>query len=175
MVERTWAGLGMALRSWSTPLARRLQQPTYRLRDYQEVAQAARLGFRLDVNQATVDDWLRLPGLSIHQARALDQLRQGGVPLLCIDDVAAALDLPSARLAPLAPVLDFRYYAPAPPPLSLNRATLAQLRQVLSPALAAAIVGERYHRGAFRSWADLQQRLALAPDTVHQLIHQLRL
>jgi len=174
MAKPTWANLGAALRG-RTPLARRLQQPAYRLRDYQEVAQAARLGFRLDVNQATIDDWLRLPGLSIHQARALDQLRQGGVPLLCVEDVAAALGLPPARLMPLAPVLEFRYYAPTLPLPPVNQATLAQLQGVLPPILAAAIVGDRYSRGPFRSWADLQQRLALAPETLHSLMHQLRL
>ncbi|NJN21119.1 MAG: helix-hairpin-helix domain-containing protein [Leptolyngbya sp. RL_3_1] len=40
---------------------------------------AAALGVRIDVNRATVDDWLRLPGLSIHQAhRLVHRVEQGG-------------------------------------------------------------------------------------------------
>ena len=45
--------------------------PYYRFQSLQEIAIAAELGIKIDVNQATVDDWLRLPGLSIHQARSL--------------------------------------------------------------------------------------------------------
>ena len=57
------------LRRQIHPLASRLTDQGYRLRSQGEVDLAAELGFSLDVNQATVDDWLRLPGISIRQAR----------------------------------------------------------------------------------------------------------
>ncbi|MEB3250536.1 MAG: ComEA family DNA-binding protein, partial [Cyanobacteriota bacterium] len=60
------------LRRQLHPLASRLaQEPGCRLRSQGEVDLAAELGFSLDVNQATVDDWLRLPGISIRQAQVL--------------------------------------------------------------------------------------------------------
>ncbi|PSN13442.1 DNA uptake protein [filamentous cyanobacterium CCT1] len=168
------------LRAQLDPLARRLSQdPNYRLRSYQEVEQAARLGFTIDVNRATVDDWLQLPGLSIRQAQGLVCLRQAGVQFHCLEDVAAALGVASAQLVRLAPVLSFCYYddhSGALPSLSLNQATVAQLCAVpgMPPALAQAVVQERSHRGPYRDLADLQRRLGLAPDLVQTLMYYLR-
>ncbi|MBN3922070.1 MAG: ComEA family DNA-binding protein, partial [Nostoc sp. NMS4] len=54
--------------------AKLLNDPYYRLQSGEEIQIAAQLGIRIDANQATVDDWLRLPGLSIHQARSLVEL-----------------------------------------------------------------------------------------------------
>lgn len=72
-------------------LQQRLRQdPYYRLRSFEEVALAAAIGIKIDVNQATVDDWLRLPGISIHQGRSLVQLTSQGVQFYSLDDVAAA-------------------------------------------------------------------------------------
>ncbi|WP_026072352.1 ComEA family DNA-binding protein [Nodosilinea nodulosa] len=168
------------LRAQLNPLASRLSQdPAYRLRSYQEVEQAARLGFAVDVNQATVDDWLRLPGLSIRQAQGLVRLRQAGVQFHCLDDVAAALGVAPTQLRPLAPVLSFCYYdehSGTLPRLGLNQATAGQLCGLpgISPALAQALVQERSRRGPYQDLADLQRRLELAPDLVQALMYYLR-
>ena len=76
--------LKMSLRS------RIVEDPYYRFRSAFEIAVAADLGVKIDVNQATVDDWLRLPGISIHQANQLVTLSQAGVAFYSISDVAAA-------------------------------------------------------------------------------------
>ncbi|MGB3312625.1 MAG: ComEA family DNA-binding protein [Nodosilinea sp.] len=168
------------LRAQINPLASRLNQdPNYRLRSYQEVDQAARLGFTLDVNRATVDDWLQLPGLSIRQAQGLVRLRQAGVQFHCLEDVAAALGVASTQLVRLAPVLSFCYYddhSGALPTVSLNQATANQLCSVpgVSPTLAQAVVQERSHRGPYQDLADLQRRLGLAPDLLQALMYYLR-
>lgn len=178
--------LGSVLRRWQAlkaqlhPLAAQLEQdPTYRLRSHQEVALAAELGFRLDVNRATVDDWLRLPGISIRQAQVLTQLRQSGVQFLALEDVAAALGLAHHQLQPLAGVLSFCYYDDGSPLLlcraNLNQATVAQLAQVpgLSVDMARMIVAERQVRGRFHSITDFQQRLNLSPQAIADLMHHL--
>lgn len=174
------------LRRWQTlraqldPLASRLgQDPTYRLRSYQEVEAAAKLGFTLDVNRASVDDWLRLPGLSIRQAQGLVRLRQAGVQFHCLEDLAAALGMAPTQLGPLAAVLSFCYYEEhcgTLPTVSLNQATVSQLCGLpgMPPALAQAVVQERSRRGPYRDLADLQRRLGLAPDLVQTLMYYLR-
>ncbi|HEY9877532.1 MAG TPA: ComEA family DNA-binding protein [Leptolyngbyaceae cyanobacterium] len=174
-------GLLHKLRSQLHPLRQRLQaDPLCRLNSYEEVRLAAQLGFRMDVNQATVDDWLRLPGLSIHQARSLVALSQSGVPFHCVEDVAAALGVPEATLSALAPVLDFRYYDPGavstPRTVNVNRATIEQLCQVpkIDPQTARAIVYERDGRGLFPNAAAFQQRLHVPPDWMAHLMHYLR-
>lgn len=169
-----------SLRAQFNPLASRLAvDPSYRLRSYHELAQAAQLGFSLDVNRATVDDWLRLPGLSIRQAQGLVRLRQGGVQFHCLEDLAAALGVSAGSLGPLAPVLSFCYYEEHQgtlPSVSLNQASTQQLGAIpgLPLELAQAMVQERSRGGPYRDLADLQRRLGLPSDLVRSLLYYLR-
>jgi DNA uptake protein ComE-like DNA-binding protein len=161
-------------------LRRRIEQdPFYRFQSVEEIAIAASLGVHIDVNQAGVDDWLRLPGLSIHQAKVLVELTQSGVPLHCLEDVAAAIGAPVQRLQPLAPVLRFFYYDPdsvaTMPPVDVNRATAELLVKipVVDLYLARAIVENR-RLGAYRNITHLQRRLAMPPALVAELMHYLK-
>ncbi|MDB9495778.1 ComEA family DNA-binding protein [Spirulina major CS-329] len=161
-------------------LRQRLERNPYaRFQSAAEVAIAAQWGIHIDVNTATVDDWLRLPGISIHQARTVVALAQNGVQFLCLEDLAAALTLPVQRLTPLAPILQFVYRDPdslvAPARLNPNTATLAQLCQIpgLSPDLAQAWVSDRTHHGPYHTLADLQNRLQLSPEAIAQLMYYL--
>jgi DNA uptake protein ComE-like DNA-binding protein len=162
------------------PLAKRLaSDPCYRLQTYREVQLAADLGFTIDVNRATVDDWLRLPGVSIRQAQQLQQLRGSGVQFYCIEDIAAALGISVAHLQPLARVLAFCHYDQAgglaPQPLSVNLADPGQLCRIpgVTPQMAQLIVRDRGQRGPFQNIADLQKRLAMPADLVQALMHYL--
>jgi DNA uptake protein ComE-like DNA-binding protein len=157
-----------------------LNDPYYRLRSLQEIAIAAHLGVKIDANQASVDDWLRLPGLSIHQARSLVELTQAGVRFYCIEDVAAALGLPPANLKYLEPVLTFYYYDTdsiyTPEKINPNLATVEMLSQIpaIDLMLAEAIVNNRTQIGAYRNLADFQRRLSLPGDAIGKLMHYLR-
>lgn len=153
--------------------------PLGRLNSLEEVAIAADLGIQIDVNQATVDDWLRLPGISIHQARALTCLTQAGVAFHCLEDVAAALGVSVQGLLPLRPILQFCYYDPVstvtPIAVSLNHATVAQLTALpdMSPRLVERILNER-RRSPFTNWGDVHHRLRLSPDQTSQWMHYLK-
>jgi len=157
--------------------SRLLQDPYYRFQSMEEVALAAELGLGIDVNRAEIDDWLRLPGVSIHQARALVSLRQAGVQFHCLEDLAAALNLSPHRLQPLAPILRFCYYDPqspsCQPSIPINTASAEMLVRI--PAvdlfLARAIVQNRTRRGNYRNLADLQQRLQLPVALTEALLH----
>jgi DNA uptake protein ComE-like DNA-binding protein len=172
------------LQRWANhfhPLKAKLRQdPMLRLATLAEVAVAADLGVRIDANQATVDDWLRLPGLSIHQARTLVKLSHSGVVFYSLDDVAAALGVAIPQLAPLEPILQFCYYDAASPmatlPPSLNQATIAQLLALpdLSSAMAERILNER-QRSPFTSWSDVHHRLRLTAEQTSQWMHYLRI
>lgn len=162
----------MSLRS------RIVENPYYRFQSAFEIAVAADLGVQIDVNQASVDDWLRLPGISIHQARQLVNLSQAGVAFYAISDLAAALSVPIQRLQWLAPVLSFQYYDPvaALPSVSIDRSTVAELVQIpqISPELAAEIVSNREQGGKFTDLVDFQQRLGLSGELIGELMHYLR-
>ncbi|MGB2924658.1 MAG: ComEA family DNA-binding protein [Limnothrix sp.] len=158
-------------------LQRQLRQdPYYRFRSLEEVNWAIALGLSIDVNRATIDDWLRLPGLSIHQARALVTLTDQGVQFLAIEDVAAALGLPPQRLQAIAPILNFSYYTPelAPHQANINTATQQELIQLpMAADLATRIIRERKN-GPYKDFADLQQRLTLPNTVVMELLQRLR-
>lgn len=154
-----------------------LNDPYYRLRSQAEINAAAALGIQIDVNKASVDDWLRLPGLSIHQARSLVQLSQAGVQFYSLEDIAAALGVSVQHLQPLAPVIKFYYYEESTTitPISPNTATIEQLIEIpgVELPLAHAIVQNRL-QGKYRNLVDLQQRLSLSGKIVSQIMHYLR-
>lgn len=176
-VNRGWKDLNLPKMSIKTRL---LKDPYYRFESIEEVALAASLGVKIDVNQATVDDWLRLPGLSIHQARSLVELSRNGVEFHCLEDIAAALGLSVQRLQPLAPVLQFCYYDVesiyAPQPINPNTATAEMLNNLpgIDSLLASKIVENREAAGFYRSLVDFQNRLSLPSELIGQLMHYLR-
>lgn len=177
----------MAIPRWQhlNPYRRSLQakilnDPYYRFQSAAEIAIAAELGIQIDANQASVDDWLRLPGISIHQARTLVELVGNGMQFLCLEDLAAALSVPVGRLKPLAPILYFCYYEAdsflSPQRVNPNFASWEELAQIplVELALAKVIVKEREERGNYRNLADLQRRIALDSKLVSQLMYYLQ-
>ena len=152
--------------------------PYYRFQSLAEVQLAAKLGVTIDANRATVDDWLRLPGLSINQAHALVELTRSGVALHCLEDMAAVLGMDAARLKPLEPVLQFCYYDSDSvhfiKKVNVNTATIEALTQVpaIDLYLAKTIVAHR-SQGRYRNLTHLQRRLSLPTEQVAELMHYL--
>jgi DNA uptake protein ComE-like DNA-binding protein len=151
-------------------------EPTRPLGNAEEVHHAAALGWRLDVNRASANDWNRLPGIEAEQVDLLLRLQAGGVQLSGAEDLQRLLDLPASQLQDWLPVLLFRWYGePASPPpaasrLDLNRAGSTQLERLgLSAERLQRLLRERARR-PFRDLADLQQRLHLPPDLVENWI-----
>ncbi len=158
-----------------------LNDPYCRLQSAEEIALAASLGIRIDANQATVDDWLRLPGLSIHQARSLVELSRSGVKFYCIEDIAAALSMPVQRLKCLEPILSFSYYDDDALDnitylINPNTATVESLLKVpfIDISFAQAVIENRQSAGPYRNLVDFQQRLNLSAEILAQLMYYLR-
>jgi DNA uptake protein ComE-like DNA-binding protein len=170
-----------ALERQLSPLSAKLRSdPYYRFTSPEELRLAVQLGVRIDANQASIDDWLRLPGISIHQARNLVGLTQAGVSLTCLEDVAAALGISPQTLQPMAPILQFCYYDPdsamATTKIDVNQATVEQLVQVptIDFHLARILIYHRQRNGAFQNLNDLRQRLKLSAQITSDLLHYLR-
>lgn len=165
---------------WHKLRSKLLNDPYYRLQSREEIMLAAQLGIQIDANNATVDDWLRLPGLSIHQARLLVELAHTGVRFYCIEDVAAALGMPVQRLEPITPILNFSYYDEAvlnsSHVVNPNTATVESLVKVpfIDLSLAQAVVENRLSAGTYRNLVDFQRRLNLSGDAIAQLMYYLR-
>ena len=112
------------------------QNPRCRFHNPDDLRLAAALGWRLDVNRATAEDWDRLPGLTAQQRDLLLRLQAGGVQLSGPDDLQHLLELDDSLLLSWLPVLDFRWYGqpattvPEPTRMDINRATVNQLHQL---------------------------------------------
>jgi DNA uptake protein ComE-like DNA-binding protein len=152
--------------------------PYYRFGSLAELPIAAELGIRIDVNSATIDDWLRLPGLSIHQARALVGLQQAGLELYSIEDLAAALGMPVQRIQAWSLVLSFQYRVPELQPVLCNPsfASLAELMQIpgMDVELIELIVIDRQNNGAYLDLGDFQRRLGIIGAVLGKLMHYLK-
>jgi DNA uptake protein ComE-like DNA-binding protein len=170
---------------WLNPNRKRirakiLSDPYYRFQSLEEVAIAIELGIHIDVNYASIDDWLRLPGISIHQARTLVELTGMGVQFLCIEDLAAAINVPVQRLKPLQPILYFSYSDTEsllnPQRVNPNTASAEQLAQIpfIDDTLAQIVVQNRQENGNYRNLADLQRRLSLNSQLISQLMYYLQ-
>jgi DNA uptake protein ComE-like DNA-binding protein len=155
--------------------------PFYRFQSLAEIKIAAELGIKIDVNQASVDDWLRLPGISIHQAKILVELVGAGIHLVSVEDIAAAINVSLDRILPLEPILYFAYYdrlsVLSPQKINLNQASLEEIKQVslLSNQVANLIFDNRKKEGKYRNFADLKSRLNLENDLMSKLIHYVSL
>jgi DNA uptake protein ComE-like DNA-binding protein len=155
--------------------------PFYRFQSLREIEVAAELGIKIDVNQASIDDWLRLPGISIHQAKTLVELVRRGVHLVCLEDIAAIVNLPVARLLPLEPILQFAYYdrisVLSPQKINLNQASLKEVLQIplWDESLGSLVISEREAKGKYLNFADLQSRLNLDNELISKLIYYVRL
>jgi len=153
--------------------------PYYRFQSLKEIAIAAELGIKIDVNLATVDDWLRLPGFSIRQARSLVELVGMGVQLVCLEDIAAAIGVSVRHLQPYEAVLAFAYYdrlsSLSPVKVRVNSASEVNLTEIpaITPDLAKAIVTNRQQQGKYRHLGDLALRLNLDSNLISQLMHYL--
>lgn len=176
----------MSLLNWLTKVtqaqslrSRVVNDPYYRFQSLEELQLAVSLGLFIDVNRASVDDWLRLPGLSIHQARTLTELTQAGVHLHSLEDIAAALNMPLQRLKPLEPVLKFCYYDSNSlhtiQPIDANTASVEMLTRIpcVDLHLARTIVHYR-SQGPYRNLPHLQRRLSLSSDLTSKLMHYLK-
>lgn len=180
IVRQALRGLD-ALEGQLNPLKHKLKQDShYRFRSVDEVRLGERLGVQIDANRATVDDWLRLPGLSIHQARALVELSRAGVPLTGWEDVAAVTGMGLQQLQSFGEMVKFYYYDPdsaiVPSQINVNRVSARELMTIprMEQALAKRLVYYRQQDGPYKDWLDLKHRLQLNPQTIARLVHYLR-
>ena len=167
---------------WLDPLAKRVLQATGQLPATPPLASPKPLpiateppSWVLDVNRASRDQWLQLPGCSQNTADLLVRLQQGGVQFACADDLFRLLELPSNLIKLWTPHLVFQWHGDAPPqpqaaPLDLNNASPDQLTLLGWPEQRLANLIRERRLAGFKDLADLQERLNLPASSVEALI-----
>ena len=167
---------------WLDPLARRVLQATGQLPTPPRPAPLQPLAIEaipparvMDVNRASRDEWLQLPGCSQDMADLLVRLQQGGVQFACADDLFRLLELPIDLSRLWTPHLVFHWHGDAPlqpqaTPLDLNNASADQLELLCWPEQRLASLLRERRSSGFKDLADLQERLCLPASTVENLI-----
>ena len=167
---------------WLDPLARRVLQATRQLSARPRPAPVLPLptvpeqpAWVMDVNRASRDQWLQLPGCSQDTADLLVRLQRGGVQFASADDLFRLLELPSDLARLWSPHLLFQWHGDAPPqpqaaPLDLNNASANQLALLGWPEQRLANLISERRRAGFKDLADLQERLCLPASSVEALI-----
>ena len=173
----------MGRNHWLDPLARRVLQATGQIpapprTPRQEPALApTQPSWFLDVNRASQEQWLQLPGCSDDTADLLMRLQRGGVQFTSAEDLFRLLELPVDLQALWEPHLVFHWYGDAPPQpttaaLDLNNATPEALQQLNWPENRLQRLLQERRRAGFNDLADLQERLCLPASAVEALIGQ---
>ena len=172
--------LANKLNSQKKSLRERIKNdPYHRFNSLEDISIATELGVKIEIDKASVDDLLRLPGISIHQARSLVELINSGVEILSVEDMSAALKIPLQRLKPLEKILAFSYYDPEsaliPQRININFATLEELKGIspISDLMAKEIVEHRLTKGNFKDLADLQKKLKINGKLASEIMHYL--
>ncbi|WP_028952695.1 hypothetical protein [Synechococcus sp. CC9616] len=172
----------MPQRHWLDPLARQVLQATGQLpRPVVAAPQPtapqppAPPSWTMDVNRASRDQWVQLPGCGSDRADLLVRLQQGGVQFSCADDLFRLLELPADLAALWHPHLIFHWHGDAPlqpveTPVDLNTAATAELQRLQWPDDRVQRLLQERRRQGFQDLADLQERLCLPASTVESLI-----
>jgi DNA uptake protein ComE-like DNA-binding protein len=155
-----------------------ITNPRLRLTSARDLRLAGELGMAMDVNRASVDDLLRLPGMSIVEARRIVEGRKRGGPYLSAEELAERAEISAHKVRSVEPLLQFCYYETALPVaerLCVNDATAAELATVegIYPSLAEQIVRERTARGDYADLAELRERLQLSARVTARLVSRL--
>ena len=92
----------------------------------------------MEVNRASREQWLQLPGCSEDTADLLLRLQQGGVQFSSVEELFRLLELPEQQRRSWEPHLIVHWHGDAPPqpaadPLDLNNASADELEQLCWP------------------------------------------
>lgn len=155
-----------------------LHNPEQRLTSEQQMLTARELGMSIDINRCSVDDLLRLPGVTLLEARRIVEIRRSGGPYFSADELQERTDVSWEKIRRLQSMLQFRYYeqkSALPQLLDINSATSNQIAQLedIEPSLASRIVQERDLGGDFASMTDLRDRLNLPARLIARLMNRI--
>jgi DNA uptake protein ComE-like DNA-binding protein len=155
-----------------------LQNPQQRLTSEQQMLTARELGMSIDINRCSVDDLLRLPGVTLLEARRIVEIRRSGGPYFSADELQERTDVSWEKIRRLQSMLQFRYYeqkSALPVLIDVNSATATQIGQLegIESDLAGRIVQERDLRGDFADIIDLRDRLNLPARIIARLMNRI--
>ena len=164
----------MPRRHWLDPLARRVLQAAGQLPSL-PVSHPAATIWTIEVNRASREKWLQLPGCSEDTADLLLRLQRGGVQFSSVEELFRLLELSAQQRRSWKPHLVVQWHGDDPPqppaaPLDLNNSSAEELQTLGWPEQRLQGLLRERRRDGFRDLADLQERLCLPASAIEALI-----
>ena len=167
----------MPRRHWLDPLARRVLQAAGQLPTplASTPPPPASPAWTIEVNRASREQWLQLPGCSENTADLLLRLQRGGVQFSSVEELFRLLEMPEQQSRSWEPHLVVHWHgdtSPQPPAaaLDLNNASTEELQTLGWPEKRLQGLLRERRRNGFRDLADLQERLCLPASAIEALI-----
>ncbi len=128
---------------------------------------------RIDINQATAQEWRQLKGIGPFYSKRITNFRQKLGGFYSIDQVAETYGLPDSTFQKIKP---FLHLTPLTQKISINQITVDSLARhpYITYRQARAIVNYRINHGPFESWEDFKNILVLTPEEQQKLAHYLQ-
>ncbi|MEJ5229459.1 MAG: ComEA family DNA-binding protein [Pseudothermotoga sp.] len=129
--------------------------------------------FPIDVNSASYEDLLEIPGIGPAKAKAIIEFREQNGPFATADDLTKVSGIGKVTVQRIAPYLKFEgaVITQKAEKINVNTATVEELMQLpgIGEVKASEIIKFRQQRGTFSKLDDLLQVPGIGPKTLENI------
>ena len=136
-------------------------------------AELANVRGKIDINECTKDDMVRILGLPIVYANDIESLQNEGYIFTHAEELAEIAGVPESHVRRIAPMICFSYNYQKEARFTWKRLNILSPQELIQSGLdrvvAEAIVRERQSRGEYKSVIDVKRRTGLPFDSYRHL------
>lgn len=134
----------------------------------------ARVRGKIDINECSKDDLVKILGLPIVYANDIESLQHEGYIFTHLEELSEIAGIPESHIQRIAPMVTFSYDYKKEAHLSWKRFNLLSAQELiacgLEPAVAEKIFAERQQKGEYRSVMDVKRRTGLPFYSYRQMV-----
>ncbi|MGJ8454123.1 ComEA family DNA-binding protein [Pseudothermotoga sp. U03pept] len=139
----------------------------------QHVVARKTVEFPIDVNSASYEDLLEIPGIGPAKAKAVIQFREQNGPFATVDDLTKVSGIGRVTVQRIAPYVKVEgaVITERTKKINVNKATVEELMQLpgIGEVKASEIIKFRQQRGIFSKPDDLLQVPGIGPKTLEKI------
>ncbi|MGE5657897.1 MAG: helix-hairpin-helix domain-containing protein [Actinomycetota bacterium] len=129
---------------------------------------------KVDLNECSKDDLVKILGLPIVYANEIESLKQEGYIFTYLEELSEIAGIPESHLKRIAPLVTFSYDYKKEAHFTWKRVNILSAQELiacgLEPAVAQTIFAERQRKGEYRSALDVKRRTGLPFHSYRQIV-----